>query len=501
MNVITKRRLYLLKKPLIFLIATLWLSIMNSAGFSQENLFGDTTSISDSLSESNWSEETIYSIEMIRLERWIRENTHVFRDTTLLKEIVRLKREAENFAVEKDFTLAVIWLETIWNLLLPEKDGALDAENSGYDPIRELDIDFDPEPDKKFNWSNELSTGVDLWQLEFQMASFDDDTTSLEDFSNEGSGNPYTGLRISFDYTANSRRSIQGYTFLKYIRDYLSGEAELRFVNQIGHRVSWNFAERFEGNTFYRDNDLKYIQNISTFNIKINRLGPFVFDIEDELLIRRYADESNIYPSYINNSINGLAKLDIGLGSMIGVGYRNVQRLHSNFEVNDYKENRVDELWYQSIGRQVRLSFENELRFRDYTNVPLDTTFQDYMENYFRGEVSLPFNSVLGFEFLGTLTKRDYKFTSIKSLPDYLLWEIEPELYFNISSDLRLSVCFYYSDQTHHKFLNRVLVSSVDAALSIPFEYYYTFGPSFTIEFFNIDVLMFNLRESFHHQR
>ena len=189
------------------------------------------------------------------------------------------------------------------------------------------------------------------------------------------------------------------------------------------------------------------------------------------------------------------------IGSYLGAGYRNIQRLHANYAVNDYRENRFELSWFQAVGRNMSFSFENELRYRNYTNVPVDTTFQDYWEDYFRGDLRIPFNSFFGTEIQGSITKRDYDFFSVKSLPDYVQWEIEPELYFKLGADWRIGAGFYYSEQIHQKFVNRVPVASVDAVVSIPFEDYFSYGPTLTIEFFQIDGIMLNLRESFLLQR
>ncbi len=498
LNIHNKRSIFVF---LLFLFA-----IIQNKIFGQEHKNKNVTSFSDSLSEKSWSDETYYSIEMLRLQRWIKENTHVFSDPILLKEVARLKKEAENFAENNDFTMAVFWLDIIWGLLQPEDKIYLDNDGSESGLTDDMINNMDNTPSKKFNWTKELSTGVDLWNLKFQMASFPGDTTTLEDIGNEGSGNPYSGLRLSFSYNTNSQKYIQAYTSLKYSRDYLSGEAELRIVNPIANDVIGIFENRIEGNSFYRDNDLKYVQNLSSIELNMRRIGPLRLDVKDEFLLRRYADESSTYPNYLNNSLSGYAKLDIGLGSMISTGFRNIQRIHSQFDINDYQENRIDASWFQSVGKNVRFSFENELRFRNYTNVPFDTTFQDYWENYFRGDIHFPFTSSFGTEIQGSFTKRDYKFTSIKSFPDYTIWEIEPEFYVNLDLEWRISLGFHYSEQSHQKFNPSIaavpdVVQVNDANQSILFEDYYTVGPTLSIEFFNIKGMMFSLRESFKLQR
>ena len=88
-----------------------------SSVYSQNATYNLTESFSDTLSDEDWIEESYYGIEMQRLERWILKNTEKFSDPILLKEIARLKKEAEKFAKTKDFQMANLWLETIWELL------------------------------------------------------------------------------------------------------------------------------------------------------------------------------------------------------------------------------------------------------------------------------------------------------------------------------------------------------------------------------------------------
>ncbi|MFQ5753898.1 MAG: hypothetical protein ACE5HI_18070, partial [bacterium] len=111
-----------LNRPTFFVVGLILFCVINKSVLSQEKKYDETISFSDSLSEDNWSDETYYGIEMLRLQRWIRENTQKLSDPVLLKEIVRLKKEAENFAENEDFTMAVFWLETIWDLLQPDEE-------------------------------------------------------------------------------------------------------------------------------------------------------------------------------------------------------------------------------------------------------------------------------------------------------------------------------------------------------------------------------------------
>lgn len=485
-------RLFVKFQLVVFLLG-LNLSLLNSnKAHGQEKSKGQTESALDSLSEERWSDETYYWIEKLRLERWLRDNNQEFIDSALLEEIIRIKKEAEIFAAKKDFTVAVLWLETILDLIQPEADSVSGDDEIDPEDISGLDTDNSIEKPKKFNWSRELITGVDLWRQEFEFAFLQVDSTFLE-----GNGNPYTGIRLNFDYGTDYQNSIQGYTFLKYSRDYLSGEADFRLIKPMSSNSNWELENRIEGTSFHQDFDLKYLQNTSSLEFYFHSLGPFSLEIADEFILRRYDDESSTYPNYFSNTFNGFVKLATGISSYLGAGYRNIQRFHPNFDENDYQENRADFTFFQTVGYGSSFSLENQLRFRNYANIPADTSFQfDYWEEYFKGTIRLAFSATFGTEFEGAITKRDYQLISAIT-PDYLLWEVEPEMYFNLSSEWRISAGFFYSRQTHEKLANRLPVAAVDAALSIPFEDYYSYGPIFEVEFFRINGLLFSIRESF----
>ena len=130
--------------------------------YSQTATYNLTESFSDTLVNEDWIEESYYGIEVLRLERWILKNTQKFSDPILLREIARLKKEAENFAETNDFQMANLWLETIWELLQPDDDAVfLPPEDDSYFLNGLSDISL--KPANKFNWSRELSTGVDVW--------------------------------------------------------------------------------------------------------------------------------------------------------------------------------------------------------------------------------------------------------------------------------------------------------------------------------------------------
>ncbi|MCG8605001.1 hypothetical protein MJD09_08395 [bacterium] len=486
---------FLSKYLTVYFVGFVSLFVLHKKLFSQEKLYTSNVARSDS-TEQNWNDETVYSIEMLRLERWLQENPETVSDAMLMKEIVALKQEAEELSKGGDFATAVIWLETVWGLLLPETPAAFgEPRDESLDFLEGLGQGLLEERSSYFTWSRELTSGVDLWRQQFRFAFVQDDSTFVE-----SSGNPFTGVRLNFNYRSNDRRSIQGYTDFRYSRDYLTGEADVKFTNPIGRFSRWHLGNRFEANSFYGEFQLKYLQNVSELGVSLRDLGPVSLDLKDEFLLRRYEGESLINPNYFDNAFRSQVLLDYGIGSTVGVGYRNTLRSYSTYSQYDYNEHLLDASLYQNAPQSVSLSLEGELRWRDYSTATTEEILQDYHEKYARGDIKLPITNSFGLELQGAIAYRDYDFVNASSLPDYRSWDVEPEVYINIGSNWQLSAGFFYADEKYDDPSAR-LAQALDADISIPFENNVTFGPVLSIEFFQIDGITFSARESFQLQR
>ena len=465
--------------------------------YSQNATYNLTESFTDTLADENWGEETYYEIEMLRLKRWILKNTKKFSDPVLLKEIARLKKEAENFAKTKDFQMANLWLETIWELLQPDDDAVfLPPEDDSYFLNGLNDISL--KPANKFNWSRELSTGVDVWhwRQEINLGTIPTDaallaSASVDSTILESNGNPFTGVRFRFDYGTGFRNSIQSMVFFKYSRDYVSGEVNAKIDKPIGTKSSWRFENRFQGTSYFRSFGInKFWQNTSLLLFRIQATRLFSFDFGDEFILRRYDhknennNEDESYPDYFNNTFRTATRLNFGFGSFLQAGYRNVRRNHSVSKKKNYLENRISLSLLQATSRSFSLNLENDLRLRDYTNPQPDSIsiYNDFWENNLTGDIRLDFTRRVGTEVRGTITKRDYKIVS-ESLPDYLFWEVEPKFIFNIDQEWRIGFGIYYARQNHQKFYS--------------FADYYKAGPVITLELFQINGILLSLRESF----
>jgi len=458
------------------------------AVFGQENL-PFSTSHDDSVTADLWSEETLYNIEKLRIERWFRENKDTVSDA-LIEQVVQLLLEARKYAEAGEYYLANVWLDTVWELLEPTAPlDTLEYATDGH--LFDSALELSPEQKSSLVWSREVISGVDFWRQKLSFAFSEQDSTLLE-----GSGNPYSGLRFSLDYSNANSRSFQASTFFKYSQDYFTGDVNLRFRTPMGQHLTWTVENRFEGTSFNHDFDLRYIQNLSILQMRLANLGIFSFDLRDDLLLRRYGDESSTYPNYINNAFYAAMGLHPGMQASLNIAYRNVNRTHGRFPDRDYREHRLEVSWLQYLSK-LTVTLDNELKSRDYLNAPGDGVYQDYWENYFRGEVKLNFSSFMGVGMEGTITKRDYRFINQNSLPDYLFWEAEPSLIFHLGSKWNLSTGFMFGQQIHQKLADRLAANVRDTAFNILFEDYEFYGPTFEIEFFEVNGLLFSVRESY----
>ncbi len=498
------KRLKRIKLKSYIFILTLATALPNwpAKAYSQNETYQLTESFSDTLSDADWSEETFYGIEMLRLERWVLKNTEKFSDPVLLKEIARLKKEAENFAQIEDFQMANLWLETIWELLQPDDDAILvPLEDDSYflDNLTNTSL----KPANKFSWSRELSSGVDVWhwRQEIDLGTIPNDaallaSASIDSTILESNGNPFTGVRFKFDYGTGFRNSVQSMVFLKYSRDYLSGEVNAKIDKPIGAKSSWRFENRFQGTSYFRSGFgiNKFWQNTSMLLFKVQGSRLFSFDFGDEFILRRYDhknegnNEQESYPDYLNNTLRTSTRLNFGFGSFVELGYKNVQRKHSTSKKRDYQENRVSLSFLKTSSKSFNLNLETDLRLRDYANPQPDSNsiYADFWENNFAGDMRLDFTGKVGSEVRSNLLKREYRFVS-ESLFDYLFWEVEPQLYFRFNEDWRIGSGVYYAQQSHNK-----STSAAD---------YYKVGPVVTLELFQINGVLLSLREAFIFER
>ncbi len=478
----------IVKTLLLMLACPLGIVLRQTPLFSQSaNLLAEKAG-SDSVAQDFSDEETYYHIGLLRLQRWFRKNANLISDPAISTEIARQLREAANLAAAGDFYMANILLETVWELVEATQEPGVRDSVVTADPI--ASDGAGDVPQEKIHWSKAVLSGVDLWQQRFSFTFEESDSTYRQ-----GSGNPFSGARLNF--TAGRGRSVlDGMAFFKYSRDYLSGEAELRYRGKIGKSSRWRLENRFEGTSFGGDFSLKYWQNQSTLAL-VPRWGPLGLELRDEFGLRRYGSLDSTYASYLENKAYVTLKFYLGLASSLDLSFRNVVRHHPDFDVNDYHENRLQLSWTQSAGRHLNFSMEHELRFRNYTNAPVDYYLQDFSEYYAWGSADLSFSQRVGAEVKGTITKRLYELFSAASLPDYFSWEVEPQLYSRFGTGWRLGLGFHYERETHEDIVKHLTAVDAASALGVTFEDFYAIGPALSLEFLKVGSVVASLHESF----
>ncbi len=476
-------------RPLLIFVCFL---SAEQAGASAQGVSGPGTMVfveTDTVADDNWSDETYYSIEILRLQRWVREHAKSFSNGAALEESARLINEAEQFAASGDYEMAAAWIETVWDLLQPES-GPI-TPNAEVATMQNLDASALPAAKPRLTWSKQMTSGLDFWHQEFSFRFLESDSTFLE-----RNGNPYSGVRVSFGYAAGEKTTLRGLSSFKYSRDYLTADAEFTFSGHSGQNHNWKIENRTEGTSFYRDFNLRYLQNRSTAKFG-HRFGRLTLEAENNFLIRSYAGSDTSYQDYWNNSFLSAARFSLAPGALLTLGYRNVVRKHPDRPVNDYLDNRMEFAWLQSFGSLASLHLNYELRFRDYRNVPQDHFFQDFWEHYLLGEVNLGLSRKTGLEVTGGFTSREYRFVSANSLPDFINWDIQPALYLKMSDNWRLAGGLRYEREMHQELVSRVNSVDAESVFSIQFEDFYAIGPVVTIDFINVDGLLLSLRESY----
>lgn len=447
----------------------------------------DTTGATSDVSEADstrpavWNSETYFEIERLRLERWLRGEARTVGDTALVTEVLRLKQEAEAYAARGEFMLASIWLETAQELIetftAESEESVADSTSRRPSATR---LDAWPES-PRFTWRREILSGVDLWRYRFDMNFLNSDTTQIE-----GNGNPFTALRLDFDYRPNATQRLSALAFFRYSRDYLSGHADLGFTADVGRSFSWALENRFEATSFYGDFDLRYVQNKSSLSFAVKSLGPFNFEVDEAFAFRRYAQEDSLYPNYLANRLGGALTLRYGISSSLRLGHRYQVRRHPNFNFHDYTEHVAEFSWVQSLGTVSRLFVEDYWSFRDYgedrgTSFPVD-----FWDNYARAMMTLQWTDHFGLEAEGSFIRRDYAAENPYTL-DYNFWEIEARPYVTPGANWKIGAGFYYSEQVHEQ--------KADVAGLL--EDYRAWGPTLSIEFLDRGGTLFSLRHTF----
>ncbi len=465
-------------------------------------------------SAASWNAGSLtYEIDQLRLRRWLEAH----QDTAAVAfwtQVQELQYEANAFAGQHDYVTAQLILDTA--LELAGLRSALVAPVGIKTDSAPTGILADPAASSAWQWRREVLVGTDLWRQEFDLGLAAENSSFVD-----RDGNPFVGLRISLNHdpalrppsrnTATDATGIlpesramkfSAYAMLKSSRDYYSGEFEFSGRQAVGSKTSLRFQMRLDGTSYRRDLDLHYWQNTTSALASAEAGKNFRFEIGDELRLRRYRNQSELYPNYIQNQASLGAVFSSSYTTRLDARYNFIVRVHDSCPVDDYVEHRVDASVFQSTANNSAVLLENIWRNRIY---PIDAagsscrrSFQNtYQEEFARADLRLGLSEAIALRVEGDFTLRQHQAPS-DSTPDFLSTTVNPQLQFKLFSDWQLSVGYLYLLRVYEKDIIRSqpVTAAGEVAYSF-YEDYYSHGFTLGIDLIRTDGIWLSVNENF----
>jgi len=440
-----------------------------------------------------------YEIDRFRLLRWARAH----QDTTardFLAQTLDLLTAADGFARQQDYLTAQLILDTALELT-----GLRRNEQSS--PAPAMNPTLSPNPNSKFEWRREVLFGVDLWRQEYELGAFSADTM----FSD---GNPFVGVRLSFNHnpaakfnlqkppalTENRAVNIDAYALLKSSRDYFSGEAEFNARQSLGRGSYWRLQNRLEGTSYHRDFDLQYWQNLTSALAVAELNRNFRLEVADELRWRRYREQNDFYPNYIQNRAGFGVVFNPAYTTRLDSRYIYTVQAHDLCPSHDYLEHRLEASVAQNSSANSSVLLENIWRQRIYPNESANdgcrNSYQKtYQEEYARADLRLGLVETLALRIDGDFVLRQYA-TPSDTIPDFLGVTANPQLQFNLSPSFQIRAGYQYALRVYENDIIQPNRGAAPANFSF-YEDYYSHGFTLGLDLIRSDGLLFSVNENF----
>lgn len=492
---------------LAFIIGVLFFSFNNlPALFAQEPSTApvDSTTLTSTATSA-------YEIDRFRLLRWARAHQDTSARDFMLQALDLLS-EADKFAGQQDYLTAQLIIDTA--LGLTGLRTATPTSNQRSAPPSELQP-LSLAPNANSEWRREVLFGVDLWQQKYELGTFSADTM----FSD---GNPFVGVRFSFNHNSttkldrqnslyskqpviieNRALNVDAYALFKSSRDYLSGEIEFNARQSLGSGSYWRLQNRLEGTSYQRDFDLQYWQNVTSALAvaEINR--NFRLEVADEFRWRRYREQNDFYPNYIQNRAGLGVVFNPAYTTRLDTRYNYTVQAHDLCPSHDYLEHRVETSIFQNSSTNSSVQLENIWRNRIYPNDAANdgcsNSYQKtYQEEYARADLRLGLVEALALRIDGDFVLRQYE-TPSDSIPDFLGTTVNPQLQFSLSSSFQIRAGYLYALRVYENDIiqpNRIGTSAPATNFSF-YEDYYSHGFTFGVDLIRTDGLLLSLNENF----
>ena len=410
----------------------------------------------DSLSNLSSGEADIYKIKFTRVQRAIWSSLQGQSEESSPQAILTLLKDAKELAGEQEYEVASQYLDMILVMLDPalvQVHDTLETNGNGARP----------------QWNLEAFTGMELWQQKFGIVLDNRDSVIYED-----QYNPLIGFRIQMQSGTQTTSFTQFQLDGRTSRDYDSGSMFFRHSRKMFSRLTAFINNQFEATSYRQYSDLRYIANRTRVGGELPLSRQIRLEIEDEMEVRNYRNESEFFPSFFQNQIK--SKLYLDLRSVRFQFYQYYRhRNHKNEPGRNYAEQFFNLSLWSFASSSSNITAQAQYMRREYPNgSPSNFLTNDF--NQYRLEISWrntwSKNSELRLDFdLESLNFRESSSIS----PNHLDIIFEPSVAVEIGLPWTTRLGYRLRNKTHYS-------SQDSGSESVDVEDYKAYGPILALE-------------------
>lgn len=370
-------------------------------------------------------EETIYQIKLDRLKRLIVQDSTIIRSGQV-DELKSFIADAAEFHQNGDTEIAVEFLESA--LLMMELDDTGTQAAS--------------DPDGAGEWTMQALTGADLWQQKFGLV-FDHQDSVIS----ESQGNPFFGLRATYDYEQGARINSRLEIEAKLSSEYNALTFMLNHNQRLGP-LRMSVDNYFDLSRYKQDKELSSLADRLDFAL-IYQIGSIGLQLRDEIHVQKYEYESEYFPSYLQNRFEPLFFLSMDRAGRIEMFSSQWTRRHTTSDDKDYSEQWIGLNYWAApaLNRNAFCRFYK--RNREYIQPESSTRLNNDFDEWFASaNLYSRLSSRLALRLNGQYENRDYLLPST-STPDYQEYVVEPSLEINVGAPFIARLGFRRQERLH----------------------------------------------------
>ncbi len=441
-------------KPAVFHLKILLLIpigfVFQTAGYTQDQVSIPTpVEKQDSLSL-----KLSFDIKLLQLEMvWSRVVS-----LPEFSEIVELKIFADEAEKEKDYSLAIIYLDEIFSIIA---NNAIIVNNRIHISNNNPDLIADQVLSETV-FSREILMGMDFSKQEYHMTFSTEDSVYIETINN-----PFAGIKLRWNRYRLNNYDIELGGMFKYSRDYSQWQLNSQFERSYPSGFKFQLEQSLDGMKYQRYFPIRYWQSLSNFRIEqtINRYFTVLF--EDEFQYRNYAGESETFSTYRRNEFQFLLRGNNFLNSRFLVSYDLDQRRQKTYPLYDFNDHRINFQHYFNPSWRTSYSSWYQFKQMDYPLFVSDSSFvADYNQHFLSLNFKQNIQNRIAVRLFAESYSRDYPDNAI-FWPDYLYLRTEPGLRIEMSEKLTFGVDYLFEirkfnkndDQDDSWFLNENMIS------------------------------------------